>query len=311
MFLNFLGQKGCVRNKHHFKGEIPPFLDMSITQFQCYGDTATELVSHSNLYIGFLNQHGKAKRWGAGLDHMEKNIIKGLMDPKTWTELAVFTLYSKAVSKPYALVVWGPFNELKNVLDQVHQQILIHIDILIDNPDLLISEHTLHETGSLYGTPWNQVVISYIYSIHNELPYLRQVLVAFLHGSRAKWVPFTKEFSPGSKLSNSTAEERWLSFQSPTNDHCEGADVMWKLLSRHYPSMTTHQKNAQLFMQLNHPDIETYCHDLPEPDQAFTHAKAHKIDSAKLPAKEHEAQARADREAADEEQKEVKRLKSH
>ena len=73
--------------------------------------------------------------------------------------------------------------------------------------------------------------------------------------------------------------------------------------------MSTHQKNARLFMQLNHPDVETYCHNLPEPDRAYARAKAREIDAAKLPAKESEAQARADREAADEEQKEAERLK--
>lgn len=309
--------KGCPEEfraycEHHFEGEIPPFPDTSNTRFQCYGDASTELISHSDLYIGFLDQHGKAKRRGAGLNHMEKNILKGLMDPKTRTELAVFTLYSEAISKPYALMVRGSFNESKNALDlrEVHHQILTHINILIDNPDLLIGEHTSHETGALYRTPWNRAIINYIHSIHNELPYLQQALVAFLHGARAKWVPFTKEFSPGSKLSNSTAEERLLSFRSPTNDHCEGAGAMWKLLSRHYPSMTTHQKNARLFTQLNHPDIETYSHNLPESDRAFARAKAREIDGAKLPAKEREAQARADREAADEEQKEVERLKS-
>jgi hypothetical protein len=72
-------------------------------------------------------------------------------------------------------------------------------------------------------------------------------------------------------------------------------------------NMTTHQKDARLFMQLNHPDVETYCHNLPEPDRAFARAKAREIDAAKLPAKESGAQTRADREVADEEQREVER----
>ena len=74
--------------------------------------------------------------------------------------------------------------------------------------------------------------------------------------------------------------------------------------------MTTYQKDARLFVQLNHPDVETYCHDLPEPDRAFARAKARKIDAAKLPAKEREAQARADCEAANEEQREAERLRA-
>jgi hypothetical protein len=73
--------------------------------------------------------------------------------------------------------------------------------------------------------------------------------------------------------------------------------------------MTTHQKDARLFMQLNHPDIEMYCHNLPEPDRAFARAKAREIDAAKLPAKESEAQARADCKAAEEGRKEAEKLR--
>jgi len=114
--------KGCPEEfraycQVNFEEEIPSFLDTSNTRYQCYGDAATELICHSNLYTGFLNQHGKAKKSGVGLNHMEKNILKGLMDPETWTELAVFTLYSEAVSKPYALSVRGSYNESKNTLD--------------------------------------------------------------------------------------------------------------------------------------------------------------------------------------------------
>jgi len=126
-----------------------------------------------------------------------------------------------------------------------------------------------------------------------------------------KWVDFTNEFEQGSGIADSIKEERLLSFRSPTNDHSEGAGAMWKLLSRHAPLMTTHQKNARLFIQLNSPDIETFFHNLPEPDRAFACSKAQEMDAAKLPIKEHEAQARADHEAADEGQKEVERLRNH
>jgi hypothetical protein len=289
------------------------FPDTSNTRYQCYGDAATELVRHPDFYIGFLDQHGKKKKRAAGLNHMEKNILKGLEDPATRTELAVFSLYSEAISKPYAISVRGSFNESKNALDlgPAHLQIISHIDILIKNPDLLIGDHTSHETGALYRTHWDQTIINHIHSIRNQLPHLRQALIAFLQGARAKWVDFTKEFMPGSDISDSTAEELLLSFRSPTNDHSEGAGAMWKMWSRRAPSMTTHQKNARLFLQLNSPDIETSSQNLPEPDRAFARKKAREMDAAKLPAKESEAQAKADCEAADEEQREVERLRKY
>jgi len=289
------------------------FPDTSNTRYQCYGDAATELIQHPDFYVGFLDQHGMKKKRAAGLNHMEKNILKGLKDPATRTELAVFSLYSEAISKPYAITVRGSYNESKNALDlgPAHLQIITHIDILIKSPNLLLGDHASHKTGALYGTHWDQAIIDHIHSIHNHLPHLQQALVAFLQGARAKWVVFTKEFEKGSDISNSTAEERLLSFRSPTNDHSEGAGAMWKLWSRRAPSMTTHQKNARLFIQLNSPDIETSFHNLPEPDRAFTHHKAREVDAARLPAKEREAQARADREAADEEQREAERLQNH
>jgi hypothetical protein len=289
------------------------FPDTSNTRYQCYGDAATELIQRLDFYIGFLDQHGKKKKRGAGLNHMEKNILKGLEDPATQTELAVFSLYSEAISKPYAISVRGSFNESKNALDlgPAHSQIISHIDTLIENPDLLIGDNTSHETGALYRTHWDQAIINYMHSIRNQLPHLRQALIAFLQGAQAKWVDFTKEFTQGSDISDSTAQERLLSFRSPTNDHSEGAGAMWKMWSRRAPSMTTHQKNARLFLQLNSPDIEISFHNSPEPDRAFARKKARKMDAAKLPTKEREAQAKADHEAADEEQREIERLRKY
>ena len=285
------------------------FPDTSNTRYQCYGDAATELIQHPGFYIDFLNLHGKKKKRAAGLNHMEKNIVAALDDPPTQTELAVFSLYSEAISKPYAITVRGSINESKNALDlgPIHLQIITHIDGLIENPSLLIGDNVSHETGALYGTRWDQDIVDHILFIRDSLPHLQPALIAFLQGAREKWVVFTKEYKKGSEVANSTAEERRLSFRSPTNDHSEGAGATWKQLSRHAPSMTTHQKNARLFLQLNSTDIETF-QDFSEPDRAFVRKKAREIDAAKSPEKERKAQAVADREAAEEEQREAERL---
>jgi len=93
------------------------FPDTSNTRYQCYGDVATELIRHPDFYINFLRQHADKKKRGAGLNHMESNILKGLMDPATQTELTVFSLYSEAISKPYTITVCDSYNESKNALD--------------------------------------------------------------------------------------------------------------------------------------------------------------------------------------------------
>ena len=311
---NKVETKGCPDEFRTFSkdrlGYEISFAEISHNRYQSYGDAATELIWHPSFYIDFLDQHGKKKKRAAGLNHMEKNIVKGLEDPPTWTELAVFSLYSEAISKPYAVAVRGSINESKNALDlgPIHLQIITHHDTLINDPSLLIGDNASHETGALYGTHWDEGIINHILSIRNDLPHLQQALVAFLEGSREKWVTFTNEYREGSEIANSTPEERRLSFRSPTNDHCEGAGATWKQLSRYAPSMTTHQKNARLFIQLNSPDVETFIHDLPEDDRAFARGKAREMDAAKLPAKEREAQARANHEAVDEEQREAERL---
>ena len=105
---------------------------------------------------------------------MERNIVKGLEDPATQTELAIFSLYSEAVSKPYAVSVRGSLNESKNALDlgPAHQQIIDHINALVGNPNLLIGDYTSYKTEALYGTRWDQVIIDYIHSIRDQLPHL-------------------------------------------------------------------------------------------------------------------------------------------
>ena len=161
------------------------FSDTSNTQYQCYGDAAMELIQHPNFYINFLQQHADKKKRRVGLNYMESNILKGLMDPATWTELAVFSLYSEAISKPYAITVCGSCNKSKNALDLglAHSQIIVHIDTLINNPCLLTGDHASHKTGALYGICWDQTIIHHIHSILHQLPHLQQALIAFLQSA--------------------------------------------------------------------------------------------------------------------------------
>lgn len=60
-------------------------------------------------------------------------------------------------------------------------------------------------------------------------------------------------------------------------------------------------------IQLNGPGLLEFSHSLGEEDKAFTHCRARKLDAAKLPLKERQAQAIADKEAVEEEQRDVER----
>jgi hypothetical protein len=310
---NKLETKGCSEEfwtyTHDRLGKAITFPDTSNIRYQCYGDAAAEVVQHPDLYVDFINQHGMKKKGGAGPNHMERNILKGLADPPTMTEMAVLALYHESVSKPYAMQVRGLVNEQKNALDlgPLHDDLVDHCDAIVNDPELLIGNNVSHTTGAFYSTPWDQSVVDHILSTRDQLPHLRGALVAFFKGAYEKWPAFTDEFGPGSEISQTTAEERALAFRSPTNDHNEGACAMVKHWSRRAPTMTTHQKNARMQVQLNGSSLLEFSHSLGEEDRAFTRRRARELDAAKLPLKERQAQAVADREAVEEEQREVER----
>lgn len=294
---------------HDRVGKSITFPDTSNVRYQCYGDAAAEIIQHPDLYTDFITQHGLKKKRAAGPNHMEKNILKGLVDPATMTELAVVTLYHESVSKPYAMQVRGLINEHKNALDlgPLHDDVQAHCDALISDPELLIGDTVSYTTGAFLETPWDQAVVGAIQSNRDCFPHLDRALLAFFKGAREKWPAFTEEYRPDSEISNMTTEEKALAFRSPTNDHNEGSGAMFKQWSRRAPAMTTHQKNARMQVQLNGPGLLEFSHSLGEEDRAFTRSRARELDAAKLPLKEKRAQVKADKEAVEEEQRETER----
>ena len=301
--------KGCSEEFRTYTydrlGKSSTLAETSKSRYQCYGDAAVAIMQHPDLYADFIDQHGMKKKRAAGPNHMEANILKGLRDPATMTEVAVLALYHESVSKPYAMQVRGVINEQKNSLDlgPLHRDLEAHCNTIIDNPGLLTGDTVSHATGAFYRTPWDQDVVNNILSRRQQLPHLDRALVAFFKGVRDKLPAFTEEFAPGSDVSQLTAQEKALAFRSPTNDHSEGSGAMHKQWSRRAPNMTTQQKNARMQVQLNGPGFLEFSHSLDEESQAFTRHKARELDAAKLPSKERRKQATADKEAVEEERR--------
>ena len=103
--------------------------------------------------------------------------------PATKTELAVLAIYGKAVSYPYMKAIRQCQDKRQNILDlgPLHTRVQEHIDKLINDPDILLGENASYETASLDGNEWqNSKVVTQILKSIPELPYLRDVLVAFL-----------------------------------------------------------------------------------------------------------------------------------
>ena len=136
-------------------GEEINFPDTSNTRYQSHAKAATEIIHCHALYLDFLRDvgDGKEKR---GMNHMEKNIFKGLTDTATLTELAVLCLYCQAVSLPFGESIRDPRLEYQNTLDLApfYDRVITYLKTLIENPDLLLGPDVSPEVGSFNGQPW-------------------------------------------------------------------------------------------------------------------------------------------------------------
>jgi len=71
------------------------------------------IVDHYIQFLDFIRDN----KTNAQFNHMEENLAKALHDNTTLTELAVLTLYSQAITKPYMRMVRAPGTEHLNILD--------------------------------------------------------------------------------------------------------------------------------------------------------------------------------------------------
>ena len=71
-------------------------------------------------------------------------------------------------------------------LGPLHKRVANHIQKIIDNPSILLSENPSSTTGSLDGSEWqNPAVIKKVHTL--QLLYLKDLLVAFFKGSKDTW----------------------------------------------------------------------------------------------------------------------------
>ena len=93
---------------------------------------------------------------GGELNHLEKNVEAGLNDPPTLAELSVMSLYSQAISIPFAQHIHTPNMSLNGLdLGPDYNHIKRHMEAMIDNPDLLLRQTASHEIGTLYREKWD------------------------------------------------------------------------------------------------------------------------------------------------------------
>ena len=69
-------------------------------------------------------------------------------------------------------------------LGPLHHRVHKHMQKIIDNPDILIGASSSHLTASLDGDKWqNSNVVSKVLEIAQQLPYFKDLLVAFFTGA--------------------------------------------------------------------------------------------------------------------------------
>jgi hypothetical protein len=225
------------------------FPDTSNNRYQSHGFAATEILHHLDLYLAFLRSVADSKALGGELNHLERNVESGLNDPPTRTELSVMSLYSQAISLPFARRIRTMDNVSLNGLDlgPDYDRIKQHMAAVIDNPDLLLGQRASHEVGTLYGENWdNEDVIGFIRTNQDSFPHLREVLITFFQGALKTWKEFTKDICDDPKVTGATPEQRHLAFRHPANDLNEGALGHLRREYRAYPNITFGMVNAKM-----------------------------------------------------------------
>ena len=231
--------------------EIPrpvQFPDTSNNRYQTHGLAATEILHHLGLYRAFLAFVADSKALSNELNHLEQNVEAGLMDPPTLAELSIMSLYSQAISLPFAQHVRTPGVSLNGLdLSPEYDRIKRHMKAVINNPDLLLGRQASHNIGTLYGDKWdNEEVIEFIRADQDSFPHLRELLIAFFQGALETWEEFTKDICNDPKVTGATPEQRCLAFRHPTNDQNEGALGVLRREYRAYPNITFNMVNAKL-----------------------------------------------------------------
>jgi hypothetical protein len=256
------------------------FPDTSNNRFQSYCDAAAALILYRDVFIEFL-EHLRINKQNSRLNHMEQNLWNALHCEATLAEFAVLAIYAESVSYPYMKSIRTSRDKDQNMLDlgPLHQCVYKHMQKIIDNPDILIGASSSHLTASLNGDEWqNSNVVSKVLEIAQQLPYFKDLLVAFFTGAANTWERFTSEFAEGGLIDEATAEERDLAWLPAVNDENEGALGSFRQLMSRQPQLTLlnhnalamfYKNNTQAFMaaKFTEPEDYKYLHMLARESQ--------------------------------------------
>ena len=243
------------------------FPNTSNNHYQSHSYAATEIVHHCQFYINFLLKVQDQKATSGGLNHMEENILIGLNDDATFTELQILSLYSQTISLPLSLLVRAPYHQSRNGLDlgPTFDRLLKHLRMIIENPDILIGPDVSSATATFDGKPWhNPDAIENILYNRNQYPHLWSGLIAFFKGALQVWEAFTRDVLDNPKLAAATPEQRYKAFRRPANDLNEGSLGLMRRVYRDFPHITFGQLNAWLMCRFDSTTENVACSSLTD-----------------------------------------------
>ncbi|KAJ7931919.1 hypothetical protein B0H13DRAFT_1857569 [Mycena leptocephala] len=160
-----------------------------------------------------------------GLNHLKANVLEGLQDVPTLTELVVLALYANSVSYAYMRVACATGDRKMNTLDlgTFHAEVIRFCEAVAENTDLLAPDAS-YETGTLNGQPWEHPDVFYaIQRMAPMLPNLAGCLKAFMTGAVDIWKRFGEEYHEDGIIAQLSPSARDLIYINPTNGHNEGA----------------------------------------------------------------------------------------
>jgi hypothetical protein len=172
-------------------------------------------------------------------------------------------LYWLSISVPYMREIRGPFRANDNVLllGELHQRVIRHIDTLIKEPERLIGPNASYSTGSLDGNGWERPEAFYaVQRYAQDLPHLKELLVAFLEAARDTWKRFSAEYEAGGDIAAATPEQIDKAWMESTNDLSEGSFATFRQTARRNPTMSLVQYNSRQMYKFN--DTSEYIRSL-------------------------------------------------
>ncbi len=255
------------------------YLDTSNTRYQSHCEAAGEILVHHSLYMSFM-KFVQEKNESMELTNIEQNFMKALSCQATITELCALAMYGQVITHPYMRLVRA---ERVNVLTlgPLHQKLKVHMNKIIQNPNLILAPDASYTLGALDSNIWYkpEVVVA-IQQLVPNLPHIKPIMMTFFRGALETWERFTSEFQEGGDISKLTETEKGMIFMPSTNDVNEGALGTYRNNQRAKPRNTLCGFNAAFTYNMNEGESFNMEYLADEENQAYLRRRARKLDES-------------------------------